>query len=429
MGLFCCKKKKQSNIIKISENSKSIRTFPNKIEIITEASTEKEINKKAKEDSIDKEKSSNIFHNIIMKYTKSNKNELKITLYPENKPRYDFNTESLEKLITKDTLGTSLNINRELAYINSKVPVLNGFYEAHKNHLPIRIKPDDIWLLIVQAFSNHVNYNSEKLRNMFVNFDGKKTLQVKYRQEYIHEVNNKMLENFSKQINEQMEEYLGKEILDILTPNFTTTDKDKIIIFKISIMGAFKKYFNYDMFLCGCGLPYIILEGTAEDFEKILKKAKKLSKYDFSWYVDRIIPIIQKFIDAKRKKIDNKFFKNIVQDNTMTEKVYRGSGIYRGDIQVPSIKGWILKFFAYYNSSERMKDRFDGNEIKIKHFEDLANQMLIVPFTIIDRNKKKYLMKYSVGFVGCDKNENNEVFPVSGWIVSPSTEKERESKL
>ena len=55
--------------------------------------------------------------------------------------------------------------------------------------------------------------------------------------------------------------------------------------------------------------------------------------------------------------------------------------------------------------------------------------MLIVPFTIIDRNRKKYLMKYSVGFVGCDKNENIEVFPVSGWIVSPSTEKEWESKL
>ena len=265
MGLFCCKKKKQPNIIKISEISKSIQTFPNKIELITEASTEKDINKKAIDGSIDKEKSDNKYHNITMKTIKSNKNELKIELYPENKPRYDFNTESLEKLITKDTLGTSLNVNRKLAYINSKVPVLNGFYEAHKNHLPIRIKPDDIWLLIVQAFSNHVNYNSKKLRNMFVNFNGKKTLCVYYPQEYIHEVNRKILEDFSKQINEQMKEYLGEEIFDILTPNFTTTDKDKIIIFNINIMGAFKKYFDYEMDLCGCGLPYIILEGTTED--------------------------------------------------------------------------------------------------------------------------------------------------------------------
>ena len=34
------------------------------------------------------------------------------------------------------------------------------------NYYPIRIKPDDIWLLIVQAFSHHVNNNSEELRSV-----------------------------------------------------------------------------------------------------------------------------------------------------------------------------------------------------------------------------------------------------------------------
>ena len=60
----------------------------------------------------------------------------------------------------------------------TNVPLLNRFYIAHINHYPIRIKPDDIWLLIVQAFSNHVNANSEKLRHLFVNFDGKQKLSV-----------------------------------------------------------------------------------------------------------------------------------------------------------------------------------------------------------------------------------------------------------
>ena len=35
-------------------------------------------------------------------------------------------------------------------------------------------------------------------------------------------------------------------------------------------MGAFKKYFEYNMDLCRCGIPYIILEGTAEDYKKIM---------------------------------------------------------------------------------------------------------------------------------------------------------------
>ena len=33
-----------------------------------------------------------------------------------------------------------------------------------------------------------------------------------------------MLENFSEQINEQMKKYLGDELIDVLTPNFSTSD-------------------------------------------------------------------------------------------------------------------------------------------------------------------------------------------------------------
>ena len=170
-------------------------------------------------------------------------NELKIQLYPKNKPRYEFERSSLIDLVANDTLGYSFNEKDKLAYINSKTPVLNGFYLAHSNHYPIRIKPDHIWLLIVQAFSNHVNVNSESLRSQFVNFEGKKTLKVNYPLSSITQVDKKVLEDFSKQINEQMKNYLGDEVLETLTPNFTTTDYDSTIVCKISIMGAFKKYF------------------------------------------------------------------------------------------------------------------------------------------------------------------------------------------
>ena len=27
-------------------------------------------------------------------------------------------------------------------------------------------------------------------------------------------------------------------------------------------------------------------------------------------------------------------------------------------------------------------------------------------------------MEYKVGFIGCDQNEQKEVFPVQGWIVT-----------
>ena len=359
-------------------------------------------------------------------------NELKIELFPEKEPRYTFDKRPVKSIIEKNVLDHSLDPNQNLAYLNSNVPLLNGFYTAHTNHYPIRIKPDDIWLLIVQAFSNHVNANSEELRKYFVDFDGKQKLTVEYPLSSINQVNRKVLEDFSEQINEQMKKYLGEKLVDILTPNFSTSTYDSKIVGKISIMGAFKKYFDYEMGLCGCGIPYIILEGTAQDYKEIISKAKELAKYEFGWYINKIIPHIEKMAEAKEGKIDVDYFKSMIQKKEVIEKEYGPSGMEEYDVKYDYISGWFLNFFAYLNKMDYNGriPKFQGDSLKVKHFKNLANQMLIVPFTIDDRvHKKKYLMKYKVGFVGCDQNDKKEVSPVQGWLVSPSTEEERESIL
>ena len=255
----------------------------------------------------------------------------------------------------------------------------------------------------------------------------KKDLVVEYPINYLKEVDNKILEDFSIQINAQMEKYLGKEILNTLTANFTTTNYDSLIISKLSIMGAFKKYFNYKMFLITCGIPYIILEGTMEDYKKIKEKAKNLSKYEFSWYIDRIIPHIDKMIEAKNGNIDNNYFKDIIQKNETTG--YDG-GCHPIKVKVDYITGWILDFFAYKKTFKEKFEIFNTKSLKVTDFENMAGQILIVPFTIIEQiTGKSYEMKYDVGFIGCDQNEKNEVIPVQGWIVSPSSKADRESIL
>ena len=343
--------------------------------------------------------------------------DLKIDLYPKNIPQGHLEKAPFKDIISNDVLGYSLDINKNLAFLGGNVPLLNGFYTAHMKHYPIRIKPDDIWLLIVQAFSHHVNANSEELRDYFVNFEGKKTLKVKYYGIYYKEnITKKILEDFSNQINNQMIDYLGKEILENLTPNFTTTDNNSIIIGKLSIMGTFRSYFNYEMRLCICGIPYVILEGNVEDYIKIKKKAENLSKYKFEWYINRIIPHIEKMIEAKKGNIDNNYFKNFVQNSEITEKRLDGclGDIYK--VTVEYITGWILDFFAYDNNGKRFSDK----SLEDSKLSNLASQIITVPFTIIEeKTQKEYNMKYKVGFFGCDQNEKNEVFPVQGWIVSP----------
>ena len=228
-----------------------------------------------------------------------------------------------------------------------------------------------------------------------------------------------------------MKKYLGEKLLDILTPNFSTSNYDSKIVCKISIMGAFKKYFQYEMGLIGCGIPYIILEGTAKDYKEIISKANELKKYEFDWYINRIIPHLEKMVEAKEGKIDTNYFKDIIQKKEVTETKWGPSGMRKYEVKYDYISGWFLNFFAYSNSSiDGRYIKFEKEMLKVEDFKSLANQMLIVPFTIEDEvHKLKYEMKYKVGFVGCDQNENNQVFPIQGWIVSPSTKEERDSIL
>ena len=57
-------------------------------------------------------------------------------------------------------------------------PFFNGMVSAYSYHNPVVLSPDVIWLLISQGFSHYVNENSERLRSLFVDFEGRKTLTV-----------------------------------------------------------------------------------------------------------------------------------------------------------------------------------------------------------------------------------------------------------
>ena len=358
----------------------------------------------------------------------SKNSELKIELYPDRKPRYNFETKPLKEILPEKVLAQSFDINKELAFIKYNAPILNGFYTAHTNHYPIRIKPDDIWLLIVQAFSHHVNNNSEELRRMFVDFDGKKELIIEYQLNTLDEVNKEYLEDFSDKINEKMKKFLGEHLMNILTPDFTTTDYNSLIVCKISIMGAFKKYFDYTMFLTGCGIPYLILEGSADDYKKIKAKAKELKRYKFDWYINKIIPHIDKMIKAKEGKIDENYFKNMIQTKEETEIEPGLSGEADTEYKVDHLCGWFLNFFAYIGDGNGNYKHFDLKSLKVNDFDKFPSQMLTVPFKIIDVNRNIHNMEYKVGFLGCDKNEKNEIFSVSGWIVSPQSNEDENNQ-
>ena len=101
--------------------------------------------------------------------------------------------------------------------------------------------------------------------------------------------------------------------------------------------------------------------------------------------------------------------------------------IYEEEFKFDYISGWILNFFAYFRNGSAASLKI--KKVRVEKFKNFANQMLVVPFILTDTSGQIYWLKYKVGFFGCEQNEKNEVSPVQGWFVSPSTKDERESIL
>jgi len=269
------------------------------------------------------------------------------------------------KIILNDNLPKPTKWDEDKIWSFGYHKVLLGYLNAYFDHCPIKVSPNVIWQLILNNFSKYVNDNSERLRKIFVNFEGKKALKCirigsfkdvyKYEDDLIQEFCNKISEN------------IGNELTHILTPNFTTSTKESIIAGKVSIMSTFKKYFNYSIGMCTCGIPYILLEGNLEDWEKILKKLKSLSKFGF--YIKDIEKDIKEIINTKKGKINLDFWRKIIMETKRTITEVRGC--MPVEVERELITGWILDFY-------------NRTEVKKEDLKDLNEEVINAPVSITE---------------------------------------------
>ena len=167
-------------------------------------------------------------------------------------------------------------------------------------------------------------------------------------------------------------------------------------------MSSMKKYFEFVGCCHVCNYPYIILEGTLEDWENILKKTKDLSKYNLKEWVENLEPILLKIIKTKKGKIDKDFWKKILYPEKIDEKIEISSYIYK-TIKVDGIEGWLLKFFPYFKDG---KFRYESS-LKTKDLWRLPDKLLKTPLLMISDDEGETKMTIYSGFFGMSVNKED----------------------
>jgi Domain of unknown function (DUF4419) len=343
---------------------------------------------------------------------------LQFSLFAQKLTSQNSSTYEIEKLSKPANFLFEIPSNKVFKYLKADIeknsvlpdsivhfgehPFLTGALIAYREHRPFVISPDIIWLLISQGFARHISNNAEEFRKDIVNFDNKKTLTVASNEIELGNPNSNWDAVFP-QFTNQISEYTGKELTNILTADFTTTTQTTKIVSEITIMETVKSYFDYKVIMIGCGVPKITIEGSVEDWKKVLEKTKYISKYKLKWWTDQLEPILQQIIETKKGNFKRNFWMNMVKAHT--EKKY-GSPT--------TINGWIINFFPYTKEGKK-------TDLKpISKINNLASELVKVPFILEDvKNNKTYKMEFWAGFVGLSQNKKDYTLkPQIGWAIN-----------
>jgi len=322
------------------------------------------------------------------------------------------------KMYTKENepleiLHYTLDTNEEEIFNHGKYSLIQGLILAYKNHYPITVTPDMIWILILQGFSRFMEKYAEQMREKFVNFTGKKDLKVERLQYSPYSATKEVWDGIMKEFVEKIGKNVGQETIDNLECNFSTTSPVALVTSQVSIMSAMKQYFTYRVLMGGCGISNITLEGSIQDWEKIKSKLEFLSTKGLEWYTQHLIPIINNFIETKKYySAKGKLSDDLIEFWKRMIRLKGKGGAYDPHI----INGWIVNFIPNLlnEKPEVYEELYETN---------IPDQIISCPMELTwipPPGNKKYEFKCSLfsGFYGMIQDkETFNVRPVIGYAI------------
>ena len=329
-------------------------------------------------------------------------------------PKKDFGIQSGD--LIAQYWASKNNVNKPIAYSfeNDNLCYLGQdiffkfMVEAYADHRPIVLSPDIIWNVIAQGFSQHVNNNPEALRDRIVYHEkGKIELSVMTKEE-LHSPNVKwdeLLNTFDNMIAESTKDNLA----DVMRADFSTTDKTARIVSQMTLMSSVKAFFDYSVIYLSCGIPNITIEGTTDDWEKVLNKTQQLRKYNLDWWVGDLVPILNEFINASKGNVNKVFWRNIVKKDRPEKFVGGGCSWDRPT----ELDGWFLKFMPYDKKGKRTPQKVTYN------YKDMPSQVINVDFMYKNLDTGTTTpMEMLCGLVGIEIDTiTNAMRPKLGWMV------------
>ncbi|WP_375559456.1 DUF4419 domain-containing protein [Bernardetia sp. OM2101] len=305
--------------------------------------------------------------------------------------------------------------------------MIQTIHTSFDEHRPLVLSPDIIWLAITQGTSIHINENFKSLEKII--FKKNKSKKLIIRNDSL-EYDGKHWQELVTSLSNETTKYTNSDFYSFFVPKFSTTTKTQTTAYQVTLLNSYKKAFEY-VGESGCGIPYITITGTKEDWELIYSRLKELDKLGLKYWRIELEPIIQEFINVFDDKKNTVFWKDIYKNILSYGHAYSS--------------GWIIKFFPYLPAigkrigmdTVKMDMKYEKIFIKNKFIE--GNKYLLSTLSTSDfpssivkvditwnnqlKNETKKLNLYA-GFFAIKQYPDKSLEPLISWAVC-----EQEPKL
>jgi hypothetical protein len=300
-------------------------------------------------------------------------------------------------------------------------PALAAVHLAFCDHRPLVLSPDIVWMLIAQGFAQHVLANAEGLRSRFVRHPGQLEIEIR-RDDLVKGAANNDWPGVVDELTAGVREHIGSAAYDLLVPAFTTTGASERTAAQVVLLDAMQSYFTYRV-VTMCGIPQVVLEGTAADWLSLAQRADALGEFELRWWTDPLRPILAELVASARGAARAEFWQSIY-------KHLSGSG-------GPFVTGWISAFFPYLRGARteratrknpifeqggaalaQMLEPSDDRSASRITTEAFPSGLARAPFRWKYLNET-YDMELLAGFVGVRQDpETLSLRPEIGWALS-----------
>jgi hypothetical protein len=309
-------------------------------------------------------------------------------------------------------------------------PLIAAAAVAYKQHFPLALSADMLWLTILQGVAQHVANQPETFRSRLVSHQTKIELVVDPPLNGLPETNAQMLVPCNAFV-AAISKHVPAEKRFLLNTEFSTTTDVERIAGSMVVMETFRPYFDY-VFRIVCGIPSVTLEGTTADWELLASKVQLLhdSDLELSWWTTHLQPLCDHFVRASRGDVDQAHWKNLCK---LVER-------YGAD----DLNGWLLKFIPYVRKDRNEMPTHRNPVLHLTSFDNQLpqssdshdTQFLItgctsnmlptgisrVPVTCQNDSGENQNLQFFTGFVGVSQShEDLSIRPVVSWAIAEHT--------